>query len=77
LLTSEEVKAGTKVILTHAGRQAYVKRSGLGELFGVADLLPNVGETAPKVDRNAPSGNRVGKSIKRNKQSPNDSEMTA
>lgn len=40
ILTSDQVKAGTKVIMTHAERQAYLKKSGLADLFGVADLLP-------------------------------------
>ncbi|MBE9228462.1 hypothetical protein IQ264_23880 [Phormidium sp. LEGE 05292] len=40
ILTSDQVKAGTKVIMTHAERQTYLKKSGLAELFGVADLLP-------------------------------------
>ena len=44
ILTSDQVKAGTKVIMTHAERQAYVKKSGLAELFGVADLLPEIEE---------------------------------
>jgi hypothetical protein len=39
-LTSDQVKAGTKVIMTHAERQAYLTKSGLADLFGVADLLP-------------------------------------
>jgi hypothetical protein len=43
-LTSDEVKAGTKVIMTHAQRQVYLKKSGLAQWFGVADLLPEVGE---------------------------------
>lgn len=40
ILTSDQVKAGTKVITTHAERQTYVKKSGFADLFGVADLLP-------------------------------------
>ena len=40
ILTSDRVKAGTKVIMPHAERQAYLKKSGLAELFGVANLLP-------------------------------------
>lgn len=34
--------AGTKVIMTHAQRQAFLKTSGLGEIFGVAHLLPEI-----------------------------------
>ncbi|MGA9383063.1 MAG: hypothetical protein WBV73_30240 [Phormidium sp.] len=44
ILTSDQVKAGTKVIMTHAERQAYLKKSGLAELCGVADLLPEIEE---------------------------------
>lgn len=44
ILTSDRVKAGTKAIVTHAERQTYVKKSGLADLFGVADLLPEVAE---------------------------------
>ena len=31
-----------KIVMTHAERQKYLKTSGLGELFGVAHLLPDV-----------------------------------
>ena len=31
-----------KVVMTHAERQKYLKTSGLGKLFGVAHLLPEV-----------------------------------
>ena len=31
-----------KVVMCHAERQKYLKTSGLGELFGVAHLLPDV-----------------------------------
>ena len=44
LLTSDEVMAGTKVVMTHAERQAFLKTSRLGEIFGVAHLLPEVEE---------------------------------
>lgn len=44
LLTSDEVKAGTKVVMTHAERQAFVKRSRLGQVAGVSHLLPEVAE---------------------------------
>ncbi len=42
LLTSDEVKAGTKVVMTHAERQAFLKRSRLGQVAGVSHLLPEV-----------------------------------
>ena len=31
-----------KVVMSHAERQKYLKTSGLGELFGVNHLLPEV-----------------------------------
>lgn len=34
--------AGTQVVMTHAERQAFLKTSRLGEIFGVAHLLPEV-----------------------------------
>ena len=49
LLTTDEVMAGTKVIMTHAQRQAFLKISRLGELFGVAHLLPEIEDVAHKV----------------------------
>ena len=49
LLTSDEVMAGTKVIMTHAQRQAFLKTSRLGEIFGVAHLLPEIEDVADKV----------------------------
>ncbi|MBH8575022.1 protochlorophyllide oxidoreductase [Nostocaceae cyanobacterium CENA369] len=41
-MASNEVKAGSKVVMTHAQRQAFMKTSPLGQLFGVAHLLPQV-----------------------------------
>lgn len=38
-MNSQEVKAGTKVIMTHARRQAFLKQSSLGKLFGVSKVL--------------------------------------
>ncbi|MCC3586819.1 hypothetical protein [Microcoleus sp. PH2017_30_WIL_O_A] len=49
LLTTDEVMAGTKVIMTHAQRQAFLKTSRLGEIFGVAHLLPEIEDLAHKV----------------------------
>lgn len=49
LLTTDEVMAGTKVIMTHAQRQAFLKTSRLGEIFGVAHLLPEIEDVAHKV----------------------------
>jgi hypothetical protein len=49
LLTTDEVMAGTKVIMTHAQRQAFLKTSRLGKIFGVAHLLPEIEDVAHKV----------------------------
>jgi hypothetical protein len=43
-MSSDEIKAGSKVTMTHAQRQAFLKTSPLGQLFGVADLLLEVEE---------------------------------
>lgn len=43
-LSSDRIRVGTKVVMNHAERQAYVKKSGLAKLFGVADLLAEVPE---------------------------------
>jgi hypothetical protein len=40
-MTSEEIKAGSRLIMTHAQRQAFLKTSALGQLFGIAHLLSN------------------------------------
>jgi len=48
LLIGDEVMAGTKVVMTHAERQAFLKTSNLGEIFGVAHLLPEVEEVTNK-----------------------------
>lgn len=55
LLTSDEVMAGTKVVMTHAERQAFLKTSGLGEIFGVAHLLPEVEEVTNKAPQKSSS----------------------
>lgn len=41
-MASNTIKAGSKVVMTHAQRQAFLKTSPLGQLFGVAHLLPEV-----------------------------------
>ena len=41
-MASNAIKAGSKVVMTHAQRQAFLKTSHLGQLFGVAHLLPEV-----------------------------------
>lgn len=55
LLTSDEVMAGTKVVMTHAERQAFLKTSRLGEIFGVAHLLPEVEEVTNKAPQKSSS----------------------
>ncbi|WP_445630277.1 protochlorophyllide oxidoreductase [Nostoc sp. DSM 114167] len=41
-MASNTIKAGSKVVMTHTQRQAFLKTSPLGQLFGVAHLLPEV-----------------------------------
>lgn len=41
-MSSDEIRAGSSEIMTHAQRQAFLKKSSLGKLFGVAHLLPEV-----------------------------------
>ena len=43
-MTSNEIRAGSTVVMTHKERQAFMKTSPLGQLFGVAHLLPEVKE---------------------------------
>lgn len=43
-LNSDEIKAGTKVPITHAQRQAFLRTSRLGQVFGVTHLLSEVAE---------------------------------
>ncbi len=43
-MNSNEIKAGSKVVMTHSQRQAFLKKSSLGKLLGVAHLLPEVKE---------------------------------
>lgn len=38
-LTPDEVRAGTKVVMTHAERQVFLKNSRLGQLLGVERWL--------------------------------------
>jgi hypothetical protein len=51
--------AGTKVVMTHAERQAFLKTSGLGEIFGVAHLLPEVEEVTNKAPQKSSSLERL------------------
>jgi hypothetical protein len=38
------MRAGTKDVMSHAERQVFLRTSRLGQLLGVAHLLPEVGE---------------------------------
>ena len=48
-LSSEEIMVGSKHIMTHAQRQAFLKTSHLGKLLGVAHLLPEVEEVKEEI----------------------------
>ncbi|AFZ27407.1 hypothetical protein Cylst_5385 [Cylindrospermum stagnale PCC 7417] len=41
-MRSDEIRAGSSEMMTHAQRQTFLKTSSLGKLFGVAHLLPEV-----------------------------------
>lgn len=41
-MKSYEIKVGSKVVMTHSQRQAFLKKSSLGKLLGVSHLLPEV-----------------------------------
>ncbi|MEH2466746.1 protochlorophyllide oxidoreductase [Nostoc sp.] len=43
-MSSDEIRVGSSEMMTHAQRQAFLKTSPLGKLFGVAHLLPEVEE---------------------------------
>lgn len=68
--------------MSHAERQAYLKKSGLADLFGVADLLPEVGEETPEVPKES-SRLKYVRGLFKNKQSEidrksaNDKEITS
>jgi hypothetical protein len=49
-MSSDEIRAGLKETMTHAQRQAFLKTSSLGKLFGVAHLLPEIEETTSSHD---------------------------
>ncbi|MHC5597945.1 MAG: protochlorophyllide oxidoreductase [Nostoc sp.] len=48
-MISDEIKVGSSEMMTHAQRQAFLKTSPLGKLFGIAHLLPEV-EAATKIE---------------------------
>ncbi|QIR36361.1 protochlorophyllide oxidoreductase [Tolypothrix sp. PCC 7910] len=49
-MSSDEIRAGSSEIMTHAQRQDFLKKSSLGKLFGVAHLLPEVEEITSSQD---------------------------
>lgn len=51
--------AGSKHIMTHAQRQAFLKTSHLGKLLGVAHLLPEVEEVKEEISEDFPHLKRV------------------
>jgi hypothetical protein len=53
-MSSDEIMAGSKEIMTHAQRQAFLKTSYAGKLFGVAHLLPEVIEVIEERSENLP-----------------------
>jgi len=53
-MSSEEIMAGSKEIMTHAQRQAFLKTSHLGKLLGVAHLLPDVIEVTEERSEKLP-----------------------
>ncbi|MFM7365684.1 MAG: hypothetical protein ACKO11_14555 [Cuspidothrix sp.] len=53
-MNSNEIMAGSKEIMTHAQRQAFLKTSRLGKLLGVTHLLPEVEEVKEEISENLP-----------------------
>jgi hypothetical protein len=53
-MSSDEIMAGSKEIMTHAQRQAFLKTSYAGKLLGVAHLLPEVIEVIEERSENLP-----------------------
>jgi len=49
-MSSDEIRAGSSEMMTHAQRQAFLKTSSLGKLLGVAHLLPEIEETTSSHD---------------------------
>lgn len=58
-MSSDEIMAGSKEIMTHAQRQAFLKTSYAGKLFGVAHLLPEVEEVKAEISEDLPHLKRV------------------
>ena len=58
-MNSNEIRVGSKEIMTHAQRQAFLKTSRLGKLLGVAHLLPEVEEVKEEISKNLPHVKRM------------------
>jgi hypothetical protein len=58
-MSSDEIMAGSKQIMTHAQRQAFLKTSYLGKLLGVAHLFPEVEEVKEEISEDFPHLKRV------------------
>ncbi|MEH2015145.1 hypothetical protein [Nostoc sp.] len=66
-MSSDEIKVGSSEMMTHAQRQAFLKTSPLGKLFGVAHLLPEVAEATEEIVTELPRLKRVRGIFKRGK----------
>jgi len=58
-MSSDEIRAGSQEMMTHAQRQAFLKTSSLGQLFGVAHLLPEVETAKEETSEELPRLKRV------------------
>jgi hypothetical protein len=58
-LSRDQIRAGTKVVMNHAQRQAFLKTSPLGQVFGVADLLPEVEQVTQEAPKEYSRSKRV------------------
>ncbi|HEY9599612.1 MAG TPA: hypothetical protein V6D33_18270 [Cyanophyceae cyanobacterium] len=63
-MTSDQVRAGTKVVMSHAERQAFLKASPFGQLLGVAHLLPEVGKAKDAALKARPVSHRISRRSK-------------
>ncbi|MEH2241950.1 hypothetical protein [Nostoc sp.] len=66
-MSSDEIRVGSSEMMTHAQRQAFLKISPLGKLFGVAHLLPEVAEVTEETVTELPRLKRVRGIFKRGK----------
>ncbi|WP_242048273.1 MULTISPECIES: hypothetical protein [Nostocaceae] len=80
-MSSDEIRAGSKEMMTHAQRQAFLKTSSLGQLFGVANLLPEVEAADEESSEELPRLKRVRglfklKQVGHNQHSSTDAEIS-